>query len=315
MTRKAHHFSLLLLLAPTACQAPEPTPDRSREGYVTTTDDVRLFYQITGTGPDTLVVLHGGPGLSSAYLAPDLDELGQTFTLIHYDQRGGGRSTVVVDSTRLRMDDHVEDVDAVRVHFGLDQVALLGHSWGAAPAAFYARMYPDRTSRIILVDAIPASAAPHMEHFGQNLRAWMDDSTRAHVELLFAARRDTAKEPVSTCRAYWSVFIRGYYADPADVAMMKGDVCNDPPAALRNQALVWVSVLGAIDWDWRESFHEVDVPVLIIHGAKSPMPLASAYEWERAFPNTELVMIEGAGHFPHVDQPAAFVQAIETFVE
>ena len=295
-----------------------PASDLARDGYVVTPDGVRLYYQTRGSGRDTLLVLHGGPGLSSAYLAPDLEILARDHTLIHYDQRGGGRSTVLADPNRLRLADHIRDVEALREHFKLDRVVLLGHSWGAVLAAEYARTYSDHAAKLILVDAMPARATPYMQQFSENLRAWMDKTMQARVRELGEARK-TASDPIAACKAFWSIFIRGYFANPADttvLARMRGDVCEVPPEALRNSTLVNASALQPLgDWDWRQNFREVQLPVLIIHGEKDPIPVASAAEWRAAFPNASLLIVEGAGHFPHVEQPAAFMRAIEAFLQ
>jgi proline iminopeptidase len=295
-----------------------PTADDSvREGYVVTPDGVRLYYQMGGNSKDALVVLHGGPGLSSAYLGPDLEILAGGHTLIHYDQRGSGRSAVLDDPTRLTLGDHIRDVEAVRRHFKLDRVILLGHSWGAALAAHYARAYPEHTAKLILVDPMAPRATPYMRQFSQNLVAWMDGAKQARVQALREAR-STASDPVTACREFWNIFIRGYFANPADTSVltrMRGDVCAVPADALRNSNLVNTSALRPLgDWDWREDFRGVQAPVLIIHGEKDPIPVASAPEWQAAFPNAKLVVVEEAGHFPHVEQPAAFVRAIEAFL-
>ena len=71
------------------------------EGYIKTNDGLRLFYHVDGSGDDPVIVLHGGPGLSMSYLRPDLLRLSQNRTLIFYDQRGSGRSTVTSDPKLL----------------------------------------------------------------------------------------------------------------------------------------------------------------------------------------------------------------------
>ncbi len=296
-------------------QKPTAAVDPSPVGDVVTPDGIRLHYEINGKGP-TIVVLHGGPGLSSAYLAPNLDVLAGHYRLISYDQRGAGRSTVVTDPAKLSRDHHVEDIEAVRHQFGLEKVVLLGHSWGAAPVAFYAKAHPDRVAAVILLDPIPARSEPWMGQAGTNLRLWMDEATSKHVAALAAARRG-ASDPVAACRAYWAVFIRGYMADPNDKVMlgrMRGDVCDAPPEAIVNTGVVSSAALGANGWDWREQFHGTDAPVLILHGDRDPIPLASAREWENAFPRATLLPIEGAGHFPFIEQPQAFLRAIQQFI-
>ena len=286
-------------------------------GDVITADSVRLHYQVLGAGPDTIIALHGGPGLSSAYLGPDLAPLARRHVVIVYDQRGSGRSTVVTDSTQLRLADHIRDLDAVRRHFGLNRITLLGHSWGGGLAAFYAKAHPDHVARMILLDPMPPRRTPYMSQFGQNLRAWMDSATSAQVTALAQARRD-ATDVAAACRAYWAVFIRGYMADPHDegaLSRMKGDVCSDPPEAMRNAGRVSNSALGPMgDWDWRQEFRDMRLPVLIIHGSNDPVPPESAREWQAAFPNSTLHFIAQSGHFPQVDQPEEFLRRVNEFL-
>ena len=105
-------------------QKPTAAVDPSPVGDVVTPDGIRLHYEINGKGT-TIVVLHGGPGLSSAYLTPNLDVLTGHYRLISYDQRGAGRSTVVTDPAKLSRDHNVEDIEAVRHQFGLEKVVLL----------------------------------------------------------------------------------------------------------------------------------------------------------------------------------------------
>jgi len=290
-------------------RAPPALPS---EGSVETPDHTQLHYLVRGSGPETIVVLHGGPGLSSAYLAPDLDDLARTHTVIYYDQRGCGRSTVVTDPERLTFDAHVEDVEAIRQHFKLERVVVLGHSWGAGLAAFYALKHPEHVSKLVLYEALPPRRDPFLAEFGKSLTAWMDDAAGARIGQLDAARKDPSVEPVAACRAFWKEFIRGYFFDAAAIARLKGDVCDIPAEALRNQSVVAGAALGPLQsWDWREQLHAIAVPTLIIAGAKSPIPMAGELEWQTAIPGAKLVTIENAGHFPHVEQPQAFRAALE----
>lgn len=293
-----------------------PPKGSSTTQAVLASEGVQLHARAEGAGRP-LLVLHGGPGLSSSYLAPDLAFLTDSYRVISYDQRGSGRSTLVTDATRLTLDRHVTDVDAVRRHFGLERAILVGHSWGAVPAAFYARANAERVAALILVDPMPLRRVPWMERFAGNLRKWMDEATARRVEELAAARRNAA-DPIVACRAYWAIFLRGYMANPHDpsaTGRMRGDACNDSPDALANAAVVARAALGPLgEWDWRSEFRTTDVPVLILHGSNDPIPLESAREWQQAFPRATLVSIEDAGHFPYVEQPAAFRRALDAFL-
>ena len=76
----------LLLLAGCATTSVPP------ESYVTTSDGVRLFLRRVGSGPQTVLYLHGGPGAQLADGGYQMDALARGRTIVMYDQRGGGRS-------------------------------------------------------------------------------------------------------------------------------------------------------------------------------------------------------------------------------
>ncbi len=81
-------------------------------------DGVRLYYETLGTGPE--VVLPNG-----FHLLDDFRHLADRRTLIFYDVRNRGRSDSV---DRGSIADDVEDLEAVRKHFGIDRLDLIAHS-------------------------------------------------------------------------------------------------------------------------------------------------------------------------------------------
>jgi proline iminopeptidase len=313
VSKQITRAAVLLLLAGAASAAvAQMTPHDS--GHIFTADGLRLYYRIEGTG-DPVVVLHGGPGLSMSYLRPDLEPLARTHQAIFYDQRGGGRSTVAVaDPARVSLASHLADLETVRRFFKLDRLTLIGHSWGAALAAHYAARYPSRVQRLVLVSPMPPRRLPYMEQFGRNVRSWMDDATRQQMVALAEAREDAA-DPVAACRAYWTIFIRGYFADPNNPGTVRGDVCDDPADAVKNQNTVYDLTMGPLgDYDWRPLMKSVRVNALVIHGDRDPIPIESAREWAASLPNARLLPVPGSGHFPFVEQADKFFAAVEEFV-
>ncbi len=317
----------IALLASTGALAScssQSVPDalaQSDSGYIQSSNGVQLYFQTMGSGGDTIVVLHGGAmGFPLDYLAHDLEPLARTHTLIFYDQRGAGKSTIVSDSARIHLAAHVADVEAVRRHFGIERMTILGHSWGPGLAARYALQHPDNVSRLIMVGPMPIRNAPYNEQFAQNLIAWMDSTTLAELQTHFQAIQAiaTAPDPHATCRGFWRIYLRGYFGDPQDtstVQSMRGDLCDVSTEALRNSHVVRTLTMQSLgDWDWRNDFGDIRIPVLVIHGAREPIPVPSAREWEVAFPNARLVLIDGAGHYPHVERPQEFFAAVEEFL-
>jgi proline iminopeptidase len=249
-----------------------------------------------------------------AYLRPDLARLATDWNVIYFDQRGAGRSTVTRKASSLTVSKHVDDLDTVRRFLDLDRVVLLGHSWGAGLALQYAVRFPDRVSALLLANPIPPRQTPYMEQFSLNLTAWMEEPTRKELARLEAARID-ANDPVAACRDFWSLFIRGYFADPSRVSSIRGDVCDDPAEAVRNHSRVASLTVDSLgDWDWQESLATVHARTLVIHGDADPIPLESAREWAAAMPNARLFVIEDSGHFPFVEQPQIFFAAADEFL-
>lgn len=64
--------------------------------------------------------------------------------------------------------------------------------------------------------------------------------------------------------------------------------------------------------DIREGLEKLEAPVLVIHGRQDP--LESAEEVHASFPGSKLVMIDGAGHFPWLEKPDAFYEALGMFL-
>ena len=119
---------------------------------------VRLYMRRVGHGPP-VVVLHGGPGAHHDYLLPQYDHLAEGGrTLLYYDQRGGGRSPVPRD-VLVGWREHVADLEALRGHWELDRLTVIGYSWGGLLALLYALEHPDRIARLALVSSAPVTAA------------------------------------------------------------------------------------------------------------------------------------------------------------
>ncbi len=306
--------ALLPLALTFLCLASKSVPSPN-EGYVDAGAGVRLFYRIVGSGTDTVVVLHGGPGFSMEYLAADLEPLAARHVLLFYDQRGTGRSTLVSDSASLHAQRFADDLEAVRKHFGLRTLTLLGHSWGAGVAALYATRHPERLRRLLLVGPIPTTRAQLTQAF-QRLDARRDSATQRRVSELRAARNANPSD-AAACRAYYGVWFRAAFADSGALLRSRGDFCAGPPEALINKIQnvdrFTMSSLG--DWDWRPALGAVTAPTLVVHGTMEFISQESAREWSAAMPNGRLLLLDGSGHFPYLEVPQRFFAVAHAFLE
>lgn len=272
-------------------------------------DEAELAYRVVGDGPP-LVCVPGGPGRASEYLG-DLGGLSATRQLILLDPRGVGASDSPADPASLHVDQLVRDVEALRVHLGLQRFDLLAHSAGSVLGTLYAAAHPQRVSRLILItpgltavgvypsegqfDAVlkrlsaePWYQAAHaalvkilsgnmsMDAFSASRPLFYgrwDDAARTHAALGFAEREQAARE--------------GYFADYA----------VDPATV-------------------RTALKELAAPVLLYAGDADPLVTsAMVHEAAALFHDATVIVQPEAGHFPWVDDPAAFAAAVGSFAD
>jgi pimeloyl-ACP methyl ester carboxylesterase len=68
------------------------------------------------------------------------------------------------------------------------------------------------------------------------------------------------------------------------------------------------------EFDLRNKLHYIDIPVLIVSGTKDIFPEESLHEWKAAFPNSQLVLLDRAGHYPQIERSEEFFKSIREFL-
>ena len=127
-----------------------------------------------------MLCVPGGPGLSSRLLG-ELGGLSRECELVLVDPRGCGRSDPPVRDDAYGLADFAADLELLRDHLGLPEVALLGHSSGASIVLTYAVEYPERVGCLVLVGGAARVAAEH-EAIAAAMRAsrsaepWFEDA-------------------------------------------------------------------------------------------------------------------------------------------
>jgi proline iminopeptidase len=263
---------------------------------------VELFERRAGSGPPT-VVLHGGPGADHAYLLPGFDRLARGRTLIYYDQRGGGRSPVPRD-TPVGWREQVEDLEALRVFWRLNQLVIAGYSWGALLALLYATEHPGRVARLALVSPAPvwrAARADYELRLAERNAAPDIQAERQRLQAGGLRERNVDEYR----RRMFELSVAGYFYD----WHRAGDLTPFRITG-RTQQDVWDS-LG--DFDLRPSLAALRVPILIVHGEDDPIPMQTVEELAR-LTGAALHRLPRCGHVPYVEAPEAFEAALDDFL-
>jgi proline iminopeptidase len=283
---------------------PIPPP---RESGFTSSTDVPLYWVRYGdaTAPP-LLLLHGGPGAQHDYLLPQLLDLARTHDLVLYDQRGGGRSKTD-DRTPITWQTHVHDLACVIDELHIQPLDLAGYSWGGLLALLYSiEAAHGRVAvmprRLTLIDPAPMNREYRAQFEREFARRQSDAAViRLREELASSGLRE--RDPDAYRQRAFELSVAGYFANPAEAHDLT------PFRVMgRVQQSVWES-LGDFDLLAPGQLDSVHVPTLITHGREDPIPLASSEAAARML-GAQLVVIDGAGHVPYVEQPRALFNAL-----
>lgn len=246
--------------------------------------DVSLELLRRGTG-QPLLFLHDGGGPRPQ--APFLDRLAEHFQVIAPSHPGFGRSSLPDNFDKV--DDlaffYLDLIDAL----GLDDLVLVGASFGGWIAAEVAVRCCHRLARLVLVDPLGIKIG--------------DRETRDIADIYALSQARVAELT---------------YHDPAAAA-------GPDLASLPDEELAMIArnreSLALFGWDpyfynpkLRQRLHRISVPALLVWGANDGI-VTPAYgaAYRDAIPGARLEIIPEAGHLPHLERPAAFVEHVLTF--
>lgn len=269
--------------------------------------DVSLFVEVVGSGPPVLV-MHGGPSADHWTLAA-LRRCADQATLVFYDHRCNGRSEGAPVSS-MTWDNLTADADALRERLGFDRWTVLGHSFGGHVALEYALRYPGRVAQLVLVDTAADSRwsqqnAPRV----LEERGWPP----AKVEL---CRRwfNGAIEPREAFRTLMTLG-PAYYHRPSLITLLREVLGGSWRTKLRPEALIFAGQHLMPGWSIVDRLAEIRAPTLVVAGVSDFIfPPAAQRELAAGIPHARLHLIEGAGHEPWSEQPAAFFSALRAFL-
>lgn len=272
-------------------------------------DGTLLSYEEVGAGPP-LVCVPGGPGRAAGYLE-DLGGLSRARTLVLLDPRAVGRSEVPADPATLRFDRLAADVEALREHLGLDQLDLLGHSAGTIVAQAWAAQHHDSVGRLVLVtpaDALQGGSRSDVAAIraSRSAEPWYAEAAAADEELRTAPPSQRAMLERGT-----RPFFYGRWDERTQEHAASADRQSSKRAVLGFSA-------GGEDVDGPgllAGLERLEAPVLVVGGELDGLTgVAAVHNVAATFRNGSAVVIPGAGHFPWVDEPEAFVAAVAPFV-
>ncbi len=277
-------------------------PDSQRLRFCRAPDGTRIAFATSGTGPPLVRAGHWLTHLEhdwhSPVWRPFLDELGRSFRVTRYDQRGNGLSDRNVEDFSLEA--FVGDLEAVVEAAGLDRFALYGTSQGAPIAVAYAVRHPQRVGHLIL--------------HGGFLRGRLLRESAAETEpaeaLLTLIRHGWGTPGSPFLQAFASIYVpEGTREQIASLTELQR-LTASPENAARLRA--------AVDrFDVGDLLGRVAVPTLVLHARNDGVqPLDQGRALAAGIPGAEFVLLESANHVILEHEPAwpRLFEALRRFV-
>jgi proline iminopeptidase len=285
-----------------------------RSGHLRVSPLHEIYWEESGNPRGKPVVfLHGGPGGGTdARMRCFFDPA--RYRIVLFDQRGCGKSrprASLVDNTTWHL---VADIEALRVHLGIERWQVFGGSWGSTLALAYAQSHPDRVTELVLRGIFL-------------VRPWEFRwfyATPDGAGALFPDLYERFIKPIPPAER--GDLMHAYYRR----------LTSDDPAIVRDAAREWSIWEGATSFlrlnpDYLERFEDPEfaaafariechyfihggflrtpeqlledvpkirhIPAVIVQGRYDVVcPMKSAWDLHRAWPEAELQIVPDAGH-------------------
>lgn len=286
------------------------------EGYMPF-EGFKTYYRIVGEstqGKKPLVLLHGGPGSTHNYFEV-LDKIAETGRqVIMYDQIGCGNSFVEGHPELFNADTWIKELIELRKHLGLEEIHLLGQSWGGMQAIWYAIEYKPKGIKSYILSSTLSSA-----------KLWEEEQKR-RISYMNKADQQALLDAVNS-----GDYSSEEYNNALDKFMemhCAGKVSENDPECLRrpkksgSEAYVvgWgqneFSPTGTLSgYEFTDRLDEIKEPCLITSGSRdlcSPYIAKTMYD---KIPNSEWELFQYSRHMPFVEENDKYIEVLTKWLD
>ena len=252
---------------------------------------MKLNFRAIGEGKEALIIIHGLFGSLDNWAT-----LGKAFAtkrkVYLVDQRNHGKSPHADEFSYTYMS---EDLEEFMNNHNIAKAIILGHSMGGKTAMKFAMKFPERIEKLIIADIGPKYYPPH------------------HQKIIEAL--ESVDMPTVTSRVDAESTLKLYISDPGIIMfLMKNISRNGNHYAWKMNLPTIVKNIDNVG-EGLPLKEEYEGSTLFVRGSKSDYILDS--DWEgiyNIFPSAKLATIDNAGHWLHAEQPKAFFETIEAYL-
>ncbi|HWX66596.1 MAG TPA: alpha/beta hydrolase [Rhodanobacter sp.] len=292
---------LCALLSLPASAAVKPFPSTFKTQDIQT-DGATIHTRVGGKGP-AVVLLHGF-GDTGDMWAPLAADLARDHTVVVPDLRGMGLSSHPESGYDKKT--QAGDIRSVLTHLGIDHATVVGHDIGTMVAYAYAARYPDKTDRLIVMDA-PVPGIPPWDQIVRLPALWHFDFGGPDAERLVAGRE----------RIYLDRFWNEFAGDPSKIDEQTRQhyaALYAKPRAMRSAFAQFRSIRqDAVD-NTSSMATKLPMPVLAIGGEKS-FGANEAVVMRNAASNVTEIVVPNAGHWLMEEAPDTTITVVRDFID
>jgi L-proline amide hydrolase len=282
--------------------------------------DYETWYRVTGdlaSGVTPLVVLHGGPGCSHDYLVSIAEIARSGRPILHYDQLGGGRSTLLPEKGPdfWTVELFLDELDNLLTSLGVDErYHLLGQSWGGMLGAEHAIRRPKGLNGLVLSNS-PASMALWASE-AKILRSLLDPETESALDRHEAAGTILDPEYLAATKIYYDEHVCRVLPNPPEVLRTFDFMSRDSTVYNTMNGPNEFFCVGTLrDWSVVDRVHQIEATTLLLSGRHDEATPATVQPFFDNIPNVRWEIFENSSHMPFVEEPDAYRETVEDFLD
>lgn len=286
---------------------------------ITLDNGYHLWTNTQGEGDIHLLALHGGPGGNHEYWEDTVEQLakqGLNVQVTMYDQLGSlysdqpDYSDPEIAKKYLTYEYFLDEVDEVRAKLGLDNIYLIGQSWGGLLVQEYAVKYGQH-----LKGAIISSMVDEIDEYVDHVNALREKTLPADAVAFMKECEDRNDYSNPKYQEYVQIMNEQYVdrKQPSKLYHLK-DLGGDAVYNVFQGDNEFVITGKLKDWHFRDQLKNIKVPTLLTFGEHETMPLETAKTMDSLIPNSKLVTTPNGGHHHMVDNPDVYYKHLADFI-
>ncbi len=285
-----------------------PAIEPHEHGMLNVGDGHLVYWEVCGSPHGRpAVVMHGGPGSGCTPQHRQLFDP-NVYRIVLFDQRQCGRSTPHAGNPSVALDANtthhlVADVELLRQELGIEQWLVYGNSWGSTLALAYAQAHPERVSAVVLA-AVTMTRPSEIDWLYRGVRRFYPEAWQR-----FRAGVPAAENDGDVIASYWRLLETGDEAAAMRWCEWEEKVVGLGAQARYQDPKFRMAFARIVTWYFSNQAWLAEgellagaerlegIPGVLVHGRLDiGSPLLTAWELAKAWPDAELIVVDGEGH-------------------